>query len=485
MKRLLCLILVFAMALIISACRDELTTEGAGSDYVYYESAENFDDSSLEDTENENNKDNTSFEYKENKNSSRYVYSNIQQQNPGNFSPPTTNKTSSNNVKTNTSKNSTFSKTSSSVYPTKLREMLVRRSNLPCFKIVGRTVANATSGIELNWGCSSVEFDLECTEDIDLVFSRGSGSNPVFIEIYVDGKLFEERTRLDYAGNNEFTVATDISYGIHRVKVVRQSDCECPTLTLTKIRTYGTLITKAPENNNLYIEFLGDAAQIGWGVRLEDSFFENYNASEQQSTARNKENEDGTLAYPYVAAQKLGADAYVFARQGAGVAATWHTIAKTVDGQSTLICNAQAGLLPEMYDHVSTNSNTKYEPTRTPDVIVIEAGSTDVNPICLSRVYDSDRVGIDVSRAEEISKKFLLSLKAKNPNTKIVWCYGFGDSGTKLAQYVENVVKGAGGANKGIYTLKLPTSNRNGYPSAKEHEAAADVLVSKIKQIVK
>ena len=52
MKRLLCLILVFAMALIISACRDELTTEGAGSDYVYYESAENSDDSSLEETEN-------------------------------------------------------------------------------------------------------------------------------------------------------------------------------------------------------------------------------------------------------------------------------------------------------------------------------------------------------------------------------------------------------------------------------------------------
>ena len=66
----------------------------------------------------------------------------------------------------------------------------------------------------------------------------------------------------------------------------------------------------------------------------------------------------------------------------------------------------------------------KYEPTRTPDVIVIEAGGTDVNPTCLSMVYDSDRVGIDVSCAEQISKDFLLSLKTKNPNTKIIWCYG-------------------------------------------------------------
>lgn len=471
MKRIVCLNLALVMVLCVTACGGELTTEGTGSGYVYYESAENSGTSSLEDTasENENNKDNTASNESQNPtNSSRLI-----------------NRTSSKNISTNTSKKSGSAKTSSTGYPTKLSEILVRRSNLPCFKIVGRTVANATSGIELNWSCSSIEFDLNCEKDIDLIFSRGNGLNSVFIEIYVDGRLIEQRTGLNHSGTNEITVATGLNYGIHRVKVVRQSDCECPTLTLTKIRTYGTLITKAPENNNLYIEFLGDASQIGWGVRLEDSFFANYNSAEQQAIARNKENEDGTLAYPYVTAEKLGADAYVFARQGVGVAATWHTIAKTVDGQSTIICNPQAGLLPTMYDYVSINSNTKYEPTRTPDVIVIEAGSTDVNPTCLSMVYDSDRVGIDVSCAEQISKDFLLSLKTKNPNTKIIWCYGFGDSSTKLAQYVERVVEGAGGADKGIYSLKLPENKRYGYASPKEHAAAADVLVRKIKQIIK
>lgn len=487
MKKFLCLISILVMVVCVSACGGETSTESVRSGEIYNNSSEDLNTTSLDDavSKEENNQgNNTASQYKENKNSSTYNYANVQHQSPLNSGRPT-NKTSSKNTSINTSKNSTSSKTSSTVYPTRSRDIVVRRTILPYFKIVGRTVANATTGIDLNWSCSSVEFDLECSEDIDLIFTRGGGSNPVFIEIYVDGKLFEDRTGLDYAGNNEITVATGLSYGTHRVKVVRQSDCECPTLSLIKIRTYGNIVTKAPKNNDLYIEFLGDASQTGWGVRLEDSFFANYNPSEQQSTARNKENQDGTLAYPYVAAQKLGADAYVFARQGVGMAASYHTTSKIVNGKSVTVCNGTAGMIPTMYDYVSINSTTKYEQTRTPDIIVIEAGGTDVNSRLLDMVYDNDKVGIDVSRAEEISKDFLLSLKAKNPNVKIIWCYGFGDSNVKFAEYVENVVKSAGGANKGIYTLKLPANKRYGYASAKEHEAVADILVSKIKQITK
>lgn len=470
MKRILCLILILVMVLCISACGEVFLTEGVGSGHVYYESAENSDTASLKDNASNSGNKNTASKYNGKQNTA----------NSGGF----VNNTASKNKSINTFNNSSSDKKVSSGYPTKLNEISVGKSNGTSFKLVGRSSTDA-KGLELNWSCSSVEFDLNCAENIDLIFSIGSGSNPVFVEIYVDGKLIDSRTRLDYSGTNVITVATGLNYGIHRVKVVRQSDCECPSLTLTKIRTYGTLVTKAPANNNLYIEFLGDSSQIGWGVRLEDSFFANYNAGEQQSIARNKENEDGTLAYPYIAAEKLGADAYVLARQGAGVAATWHTIAQTIDGQSAIIGNAKAGMLPDMYDYVSINSTTKYEPTRTPDVIVIEAGSADVNSTCLDRVYDNGRVGIDVSCAEQISKEFLLSLKTKNPNTKIIWCYGFGDSSTKLAHYVENVVEGAGGADKGIYTLKLPANKRHGYASSKEHAAAADVLVRKIKQIIR
>ena len=85
----------------------------------------------------------------------------------------------------------------------------------------------------------------------------------------------------------------------------------------------------------------------------------------------------------------------------------------------------------------------------------------------------------------EIAVEFLKTLKKNNPKAKIIWCYGLTSGSTELEKYVLEGAQKAGGAASGIYTLKLNTSTRCGYPSAKEYAAAADLLVNKIKQITK
>lgn len=368
-------------------------------------------------------------------------------------------------------------------YPTKQKIITIRKNNQDKFKKVGRWNNEEYGlGISLNWSCSSVEFNVDCKDELAVDFGKGSGSQPLYIEIYVDGKLISDRTKIETSG--QITIAAGLEPGIHNVKIVRQSDIESPTLTLIKVLAFGNLVD-APKDNSLYIESIGDASIIGWGVRLDDEFYKDYkqNTSTKQSVARNKENQDGTLAYPYVAAQKLGADSYIFARQGAGIAATYH--------KKEGYCNPRAGLLPTMYEYTHISGNKQYEATRVPDVFVIDAGSADLDTGLLSVVKDGTDVGIDAKRAVSISTEFLKTLKAINPNAKIIWCYGLTRDNEKLEKYISDVTSAAGGESNGIYMLKLPHSKRGGgypatdYPSSKEHEDAATVLANKIKQITK
>lgn len=367
-------------------------------------------------------------------------------------------------------------------YPIKEKIINIRKSYKKYFKCLGRGNTDSISmGIDLNWSCASVEFDVDCTGELKVNLQKSAGESPIFIEIYVDGKLLESRTKI--VDSCDITIAKNLTPGVHRVKIVRQTDCESPNLKLSKIYLYGTLVPKAPENSPLYIEAIGDSSLIGWGVRLPDKLFENfYTGTDEEKkaklkAARDDENQDGTLAYPYVAAEKLNADSYIFAKQGVGIAATYHR-----SGGKAI---PRAGLLPTMYDFCFASGDLEYTPDRQPDVIVLDAGSTDLSNDLLKSAIDGDKVGIDVTRANEIATEFLKNLKSKNPKAKIIWRYGLTSNNAKLKDHVLNAVKKAGGNAKGIYSLELPFSARSGYPSEKEYAAAADILVNKIKQITK
>lgn len=462
MKKLLSILLCFLMIMGVTACGVDETAGNSSLDVTSEES-------SSDESEISSNEDTSSYETSSDKKNT------------------TSNKNSSGKNKGSSSqKQSEDFKETSSVkrYPTKQKAIQVRRANQTWFKKVGRCDVSGYSGIGLNWSCASVEFDVDCTDDLALEFVKGGGNNPVYVEIYVDGKIIADRTKIEASGTID--IAEDLKPGVHRVKIVRQSDAECPSITLTKVYAYGQLISKAPENKPLYIEAIGDASLIGWGVRLEDSFYTDFSANSgtKQPIARNRENEDGTLAYTYVAAEKLNADTYTLAKQGAGVAATYHKTKAKVNGTDTVVGNARGGLLPTMYDYSLPSGSNKYEPTRLPDVIVIDAGSADLSKSCQDTVLDGDKLGIDTARAVGIAVSFLEKLRDLNPNAKIIWCYGL-TNGESVAKYVNEVVTAAGGAKKGFYTLKLPTSERSGYPSAKEYAAAADLLVNKIKQLIK
>ncbi len=380
-----------------------------------------------------------------------------------------TNATTENGSKV-TSKDKNTTSTGKS-YPVKQKTIIIRKNNIDKFKTIGRCVNDANSlGISLNWSCSSVEFNLDCTKELAIEVSKGSSSHPLYIEIYLDGKAIAERTNVENTGR--ITIASNLEPGVHNLKIVRQTDVDGPTLTIHKIYAYGNLV-EAPKNKPLYIEAIGDAGLIGWGVRLDDSFFKN----PDNAVVRNRMHQDGTLAYSYVAAEKLGADSYTFARQGAGFVATYH--------KANNLCVPRSGILPTMYEFAHISGGDKNQNERLPDVFVLDAGAADLNGDLLKSVEYDGKIGIDIGRATELTTEFLKRLKKINPKAKIIWCYGMEGENPKLENHILNITKSAGGEATGIYALKLPKGRNGDYPSVEDHQAAATVLANKIRQIIK
>lgn len=450
MKKLLSLILCLCMILSFAGCGAENADEEPSSD-IYTDESSETENTSSDQEDDDGSSENNSSSKKSN----------------------TSKKTQTSTKSGSSYKTSTSAKDTSSAkrYPTKLKSILIRRVNRQYFKQVGRCDLGATTGLSLNWSCSSLEFDLDCTDEITLSFKK-TGSTRVFLEIYLDGKLIEERTEITASG--DLTIAKDLAPGVHRVKLIRQTDCEGAQLSLESIYTYGSLVEKAPADKELYIEAIGDASLIGWGVRLEDSFYTDDKFV--QATARDKENEDGTLSYAYVAAEKLNADCYILARQGVGIVATYH--------RSNGVAIPSAGLLPTIYEQKQIGKSG-YTATRTPDVIVVDAGITDINRSLLSAVQDGDTVGVDQTRADEITADFFKNLKKNNPGVKIIWCYGITSDNADFEKHVKSIISELGGDTAGFYALKLKTSTRRGYPSKSEYATAATTLANKIKAITK
>lgn len=348
------------------------------------------------------------------------------------------------------------------------------KKNLDKVKTTGRVTLESAYGLSMFWTGSTIEMNLDCEGEITIRLNCKVGSN-ARIKIYVDNLLYGDGITT-LSGITDLTVATGLEEGIHNLKLVRSDDCETGRISLTHVELTGTLAEK-PEDKMLYIKAFGGSQVIGWGNLLSDEWFE---TSYIQSVARDRKNQDGTLAYPMVAASLLDADISIIGRQGAGVALTWHTSEKQ-------------GILENLYGITAPSLSTEYTQTREADIILIDDGQIDINP---SLYYKNKVTYTDVARR---AVSFLNMLRADHPGAKIIWCYGLDhDCERKISPegreciaissegYVKDIIAQMGGEVKGFYGLKMDYNpKRNGYPSVSEHNAAGIKVAEKIQEILK
>ena len=202
------------------------------------------------------------------------------------------------------------------------------------YKPLGRTTMMGTSQT-CDWTASGAEFLADCQGDVKIVFTS-TGTH--HLTIVVDGEVTKDFEVT--SGTKAYTIAKDLTPGLHTVRIVAQY--AYTKAALDRIEITGVL--REVEESDVYIEFIGDSITCGSGL---------------SSTGSN----DGTLAYSYIAANLLGVDYSICSNGGMGVAFSG-------DGGTNVVDN--------VYPFQNAKrDDTLYTPTRTPSLIVINLHTND------------------------------------------------------------------------------------------------------------
>lgn len=226
------------------------------------------------------------------------------------------------------------------------------------YKTQGRT--SIISGeLSLDYTASSFEFNADCEGDVYVDFgvsniSTNDGGG-LYISIFVDGvKQDRDAGFLDTAGVNRVKIASNLEKGEHSFKVFRSTEIERGRLTVKSVTLNGKLLEK-PDDKDLFIEFIGASSTTGYG---------NLTTGRPTPSAEKPIWQDGTATYAFLAAQQLGADISVVARQGIGASVGWQPVSMNVVYPLTRHC----------YDQ-----STQWGFEKQTSVVVINLGTNDMN----------------------------------------------------------------------------------------------------------
>ena len=300
--------------------------------------------------------------------------------------------------------------------------------NTENIKILGVRHLPSDEVLYTDYSSSGIQFNADCRNDLSISLYS---NNPCYFKVYVDGELLQYEDSDYYTVDKETTITIpNLTEGLHSFRIIKVTGytralCEIRSLTLE-----GEL-KEAPADKDLYIEFLGDSITCGWGV------IGNHSGAYTD--------QDSSLSYAHLVAEKLDADYSLFALSNCGVLA----------GSITF---------DECYEFASwrRDSENKYDFIRKADITIIELGTNDYTQKIpqedfekalsrlIERIYDHN--GEDC--------KIMIIYNMKNNN--------YAASLNKIAQIYELP----------ILKLKRSTNSKTyNHPSAAEHAAYVDPLV--------
>ncbi len=314
-------------------------------------------------------------------------------------------------------------------------------------KTQGRTYLK-DGAMWLDFSASGVEFSANCEGTVALNLTVNSIKNTdatyggIYFTVIVDGVQKDRaECRITETGSVQLVLAEDLPAGNHTFEVYRQTEHRGAEVGISSIVMNGEFNDK-PEDIRLYIEFIGDSISTGYGAL-------GVSGNDQADSPLWQ---DATAAYPYLTAKALGADFSDVAWSGLGCKYGYQSL------------TMQTVYTAQRYNYDST---TQYDFTkRQPDVVVIALGTNDI--------ANQE----DASLREAGYQEMLDLVRAKNPNSKIVWIGGM--MKTDDNEMLEALIETNGGAAEGLYFLGLTTNTAGAgwHPSAAGQQVFADELVA-------
>ena len=215
---------------------------------------------------------------------------------------------------------------------------------------------------------------------------------------------------------------------IHMVTIVKITEAAMSHVGLVKVDVVeGEIVLgEFPERPSLKLEFIGDSITCGYGV---------LGAPDAEYTLRD---EDGMLAYAYLAAKELGARARYLSASGHGIYVEY-----TGDPE---------GNVPKLFPCVNwyIDPEIAYDYNEyVPDVVIINLGTNDSGHM--------DKVEVQENFVDSYVK-FLHTIKAAYPNTKILCTIG--TLCDIMYEWIEKAIaiyENEGGTD--VYMRRLPYHN--------------------------
>lgn len=318
----------------------------------------------------------------------------------------------------------------------------------PYLQVTGRTVLTG-AGICLDWSNASFTMTGKFNGEVKIRmrFTGISSQTYGYLYVYVDGDENSPRIIKAENGMSWYTLA-NLNDGNHSLRVVKINEAQFGVMDITEFQFNGTL-EKSKNTGRLQMEFIGDSITCG--------------ADMIESAVNTVDAENGQKNYGTLTAKALNADASFISASG-------YRLSYCDDGNKKMV-------LPNLYEKVSgirenanlgTNGQWDFASHKM-DIVVINLGT-------------NDQVLVDKGRGNELKAaavSFLKTVREKNPDALIVWCYGaMTDVG---AEELKAAVAEFGDAD--IYFLMV-TQNNSGladHPNAAGHQVIAQELTAFLK----
>ena len=316
------------------------------------------------------------------------------------------------------------------------------------FRILDERQEATADYVTCDYTAAGIEFTASFTGGFTLRVNADNklysttGQRGCYFRVYVDGKeqLNGDSPYYYVDGDSSITVE-DVPKGEHTVKIVKATGYTLSRVDLISLTLHGSVKKTPPTGGELYLEFVGDAKAIGWGVV--GNYDGDYDA------------QDGTLAYPYLIADKLGADCSIVGISGQG-----------------LLYGTPNLSLAYKYSSPLRSTEEEYSFDRRADLILIDVGMSDAT-------HD-----YTVTEYRAALEKFTEYARAKNPDAHILFVCGmaYPTYNETTAEYVRSL---GGKANKYYYYEVDPTAKvHTVHPTAEENAAYATELSEAIRQIL-
>ena len=318
-------------------------------------------------------------------------------------------------------------------------------------KLLGRDYLADDGTLWVVHSASGVEFSFMGTKaSVTIVGDSGAGTaqnsgNEARFAVYVNGKLTMDE--LVTEPEKTYEIFSSDAEAETVVRIIKLSESANSTFGIKSIDAECTGGIQPTAPKDMKIEFIGDSITCGYGVLAEPTVT-GYTTFEQ----------DSTMAYAYMTAEKLNASGRYEAISGQGILCN---------------CNGEKALEITKFYRWTLRDETPWDFSLwTPDVVVVNAGTND------------SWGGVDSAAFGAKADEFLRELREVYPDALLIWAYGMMD--VRFTDTLTAVVAALGDERVRFLPL-APIDLKNGdvggggHPNVNASIRVSDLLAKTIK----